>query len=481
MDFYLVTGRLCPSIRFPVSTNAQEISAAMRAIANLMFIVLGCLLQIGGTPVTAAEAETAAERGYRILTKKAFGKPVLTEADFDQLWNVWPEELRSKAEHASEQERREMAFERYGLVPNPDREDGLPLAVVRDEQGRWGTNCLQCHGGQVAGQIIPGLGNAEYAMQTLTEDFANLRRFKAGQKLRKSTASFFSQGNSNGTTNAQVFSIVLSAVRDNELNIASERKQMKFENHDLDAPPFWNVKKKKNLYIDGFVPKTPRVIMQFVMSNPPEELKSWESDFRDILAWIDSVEAPKYPWNIDQRLAEQGRMAFEDHCSQCHGTYGPDGEYPELMVEIEEVGTDPVRLTGMPPEHRRFYSESWFGEFGKLEVVENPEGYIAPPLDGIWASAPYLHNGSVPTLWHLFYPESRPKIWLRDSKGYDQERVGLQVTEFDQLPSRARQRADERRRYFDTTMKSKSAQGHLFPDELTADEKKSVLEYLKTL
>ena len=91
----------------------------------------------------------------------------------------------------------------------------------------------------------------------------------------------------------------------------------------------------------------------------------------------------------------------------------------------------------MPPEHRRFYRESWFGEYGKLDVVEEPDGYVAPPLDGIWASAPYFHNGSVPTLWHVLHPDERPAVWLRSEDGYDQQRVGLEVTDIRQAAGRS--------------------------------------------
>jgi hypothetical protein len=134
----------------------------------------------------------------------------------------------------------------------------------------------------------------------------------------------------------------------------------------------------------------------------------------------------------------------------------------------------------MPVEHRQFYRDSWFGEYGKLEVVDNPDGYIAPPLDGIWASAPYFHNGAVPTLWHVLHPSARPAVWMRTEDGYDQERAGLEVAEFVRRPQEVTA-PDERRRYFDTRMSGKSAAGHNFPDELTEDEKRAVLEYLKTL
>ena len=101
-------------------------------------------------------------------------------------------------------------------------------------------------------------------------------------------------------------------------------------------------------------------------------------------------------------------------------------------------------------------------------------------LDGIWASAPYFHNGSVPTLWHVLHPDQRPRVWKRTEDGYDQQRVGLEVEELDAVPRAVRQPA-HRRRYFDTTLPGKNPGGHMFPEQLTEDEKQAVLEYLKSL
>jgi hypothetical protein len=112
--------------------------------------------------------------------------------------------------------------------------------------------------------------------------------------------------------------------------------------------------------------------------------------------------------------------------------------------------------------------------------VLEPGGYVAPPLDGIWASGPYFHNGSVPTLWHVLHPEERPRVWKRTEDGYDHHRVGLEIEEFDAVPDAMRHPA-HRRRYFDTSLTGKNAAGHEFPSVLTEEEKRAVLEYLKTL
>jgi hypothetical protein len=464
-----------------------QLSKLARRLRRNVGLALGGLLACCATLLTASAADTTAEspaaRGLRRLRTEPYSPADFTVEQFDRLWQVWPAELKRAAESASPAERRRMAYSRYGFVADPGNPDGPPLGVVDDGKGGWAMNCLTCHQGKVAGRVIWGVGNSHFAFETLTQDVANERR-ASGKKVGHgdSMGSFIPLGLSNGTTNAQAFSIVLTALRDKDLNVLKIPNVPKFKNHDLDAPPYWNVKRKRNLYIDGFVPKTHRVIMQFALvpSNKADSFKQREDAFRDILAWIESLEAPRYPWAVDEKLSTSGRVAFERVCSECHGTYGPAGKYPEKRVPLGVVATDPMRLEGMPAEHRRFYRDSWFGEYGKLEVVDEPDGYVAPPLDGIWASAPYFHNGSVPTLWHVLNPDKRPAVWQRSEDGYDQRRVGLEVTEFDKRPAEVKE-PEDKRRYFETRLSGKSAAGHQFPDELTDDEKQAVLEYLKTL
>lgn len=443
------------------------------------------LAVLGSATVEAAAptvSETPAERGYRLLTSKAYLPPDFSQETFESLWTAWPEPLRSEAERATPEERRRMAYTRYGLVEAPGRDGDPALGYVPDDQGNWVLNCLACHGGKVAGKAIAGVGNSHFAFQTLLQDAVKLRR-ERGEPLNDAESGRigFPLSRSNGTTNAQTFSIALVGLRDDEMNFQPRRALPPLVHHDLDAPPLWNAKRKKRLYIDGFVEKSPRTIMQFVLAptNDAATLKSWEPEFADILAWIESLEAPKWPWSVDSSLAAAGKTIFNQHCADCHGSYGPGGSYPEKMVPIDVVGTDPLRLTGMSAEHRSFFSRGWMGEHGKRKAIENPEGYVAPPLDGIWASAPYFHNGSVPTLWHVLHSEQRPAVWLRTEDGYDQAKVGLEVTAVDKVDRKLD--ASERRRYFDTNIAGKSAAGHTFPDELNEDEKRAVLEYLKTL
>lgn len=452
----------------------------------LVCLALAALPAIGRPSQGAepARPQKAAERGYRHLTTKTYLPADFDQEVFDNLWKVWPADLREAAKSATPEERRRMAFSRYGLMERPaDDPAGTALGYVPNGKLGWVMNCLACHTGKVAGQVILGAPNSHFALETLTEE-VRLTKLQMLKPLTHMDLGSLKMplGSTRGTTNAVMFGVALGALRDKDLEVHRDFPVPQMVHHDMDAPPFWNVKRKTHLYSDGFVAKSHRPLLQFVMipGNSGATLRSWEQDYFDILAWIESLEAPKYPWPIDRTLAAEGKLAFDRVCASCHGTYGKGASYPNRIVPLSEVQTDPIRLRSLTVEYRSAMQEGWFGDYGTKPYVTDPEGYVAPPLDGIWASAPYLHNGSVPTLWHLLHPNERPTVWRRTENGYDQSQVGLEVTTFEDLPGTARG-SSERREYFDTRRPGKSAAGHLFPYRLTEDEKRSVLEYLKTL
>jgi len=448
------------------------------ASLTLAFLLTGAAsLHAGGVPTP--------ERGYTVLREHCFLKPDFDDDVFADLWTVWPEPERSQAEAATAAERRRLTFSYYGLMPDPEDQSGQQpaLGYAARNDGQWVMTCLACHAGKVAGRVVPGLPNSHFALQTLTEDVraVKLRLKKPLAHLELASLSLpLSQ--TNGTTNAVIFGVVLGTYRLPDMSVDLKRILPPLVHHDVDPPPFWNVRKKTSLYADGFAPKTHRPLMQFMLvpSNSRETVYGWEDDFRAILSWIESVPVPKYDGPIDATLAARGRSVFDANCARCHGTYGPAGRYEQQTIPLSEVRTDPVRFESLTREHRRWMQAGWMSRYGEDPVELDPVGYVAPPLDGVWASGPYFHNGSVPTLWHVLHPAERPKVWKRTEDGYDHVRVGLEIETFDAVPEDVRHPA-HRRRYFDTTLPGKSAAGHDFPDALTNDEKQAVLEYLKTL
>lgn len=434
---------------------------------------------------SSVQADDAADRGFRFLTEVPLIPPDFDDETFNEVWKEWPEDLRKVAEASSPTERRRMAFDRYGLTPRPNDTSGKPLQYTIGPKGGWSMNCFTCHGGTVYGDPMPGSPNNRIALQSLVEEtFQAKLRMKKPPSRMDVGAMVIPLGTTNGTTNAVVFGMGLMDARDTDLNVIVTLPKM-FTHHDMDAPPWWTFHKRPNMYIDGFAEKGHRGLMQFTLvpENGPSYYRKHEAAFADVLAYIESLRPPVYPKQIDPVLKRQGQQLFEQHCASCHGTYAADGSYPNVRIALDDVGTDPVRLSALTVAGRTKYANSWFAHAGEAQhqtTEVDPDGYVAPPLDGIWASAPYLHNGSVPTLWHMLNPKSRPTVWRRTSFEMDESRVGLAVEELEEPPVTVSDPV-VRRSYFDTRRFGKSKAGHDYPDVLTTSEKRAVLEYLKSL
>lgn len=256
----------------------------------------------------------------------------------------------------------------------------------------------------------------------------------------------------------------------NGLNIAS------------DVPALWNVKKKQALYYTGMGRGDySKVLMQASTQGIVDstEARIIQQNFKDVVAWLYSLEAPKYPGKIDQNLAREGEGLFMANCEKCHGTYGNLPYYPNKIVPLDEVKTDPLyaRYFFEQSNLAKWYNESWFAQTSPKSEMKPSAGYMAPPLDGVWATAPYLHNASVPSLQDLLNSSQRPTYWsvTKSSSGLDYEindKIGLVYV----VESKGKNK-----KVYDTTLPGYGNQGHYFGDELSEDERSAILEYLKTL
>ncbi len=425
--------------------------------------------------------------GLRHLRETCYLPESFDQETFDSLWMVWPTELRNAASKMTREKRHLATMERYGLVADPESDEVKPYGYIVDPQGGWHMTCLTCHQGAVEGKLIPGVANQQFDLQSLTEDVATVKLFQGKLKRMGDIGALaFPMGSSSGTTNAVMFGVAFVAQRDADLRNISPRP-VHYVHHDMDAPAWWHYGKKSGIYIDGFSPKYHRVLMQFslVPTNSREQIYEWEPDFVEIEEYLESLTTPKYPGEIDPQLAQRGAAVFNEHCATCHGTYqtaysDDKDSYPNRMVPIEEIGTDRVRYDSIGPEHREWIRDSWLSEYGKQRVTLDPPGYVAPPLDGIWASAPYFHNGSIPTLKDVLNPEHRPVVWNRTNNAYDHEKIGLMSETLEAVPRDVTDKV-ARRRYFDTRLPGKSNTGHDYPNSLNDEEKRAVLEYLKSL
>ncbi len=439
-----------------------------------MFRAVWLGLALSATTLSAQEPSAA--RGYEALTTRAFNPAPWSLAAWDNLWKTWEPRPKQKPADYDRAVR-----EYYGLHPAPFANGSLPMGL-REGFSLFSkgiaSDCMLCHGGSVAGKSYIGLGNATLDIHTLFEDLNGHSGLSRKQP--------FTFSNVRGTSEAGGFAVFLHSYREPDLKLRSKRQI--FELNDTlceDVPAWWLLKKKKTMYHSGTSDaRSVRSIMQFMLA-PSNSLKTFEREektFADIQAYLLSLEAPKYPFAIDPALAKKGHALFTQHCSKCHGTYGADWTYPNRIVPLETIGTDPTRVHGFDPKLGEFYNRSWFA--GEGYKVTEPVGYQAPPLDGIWATAPYFHNGSVPTLEGVLNSKSRPKIFTRsyrtDEADYDQVRVGWKIEALPAGPA-ADLPGPLRRRIYDTTQPGRGNQGHTFGDALNTDERRALIEYLKTL
>jgi hypothetical protein len=246
------------------------------------------------------------------------------------------------------------------------------------------------------------------------------------------------------------------------------------------------------------------------------------------------VWSPKWPEDtlgkIDRDAAGKGEKLYDELCLHCHQApmFSDEGRKPEhwtnttdsegsqffkvTMIPLAEIGTDPKeaqnfynRTADSGPLGKGIISardglkyitqrlidqaytelklspqqqEEWNG-YRKNELLA-PLAYKARPHNGIWATPPYLHNGSVPNLFALLSPVSeRPKVFYLGNKQYDPVKLGLNTNRL--------KGASE----FRTDLPGNSNAGHEFNDgpkgngvigrKLSEEERMQIIEYLKTL
>lgn len=198
-----------------------------------------------------------------------------------------------------------------------------------------------------------------------------------------------------------------------------------------------------------------------------------------IKRWIAHNPPPRYPLPIDGARAAQGKRIFETAgCAECHA---PGGKRVRTVIPVDEPGlqTDRHRIDMWTPEAKEAYQKYADGTSWPFRHFQKTNGYVALPLDGLWLRAPYLHNGSVPTLYHLLHPDQRIARFYRGYDVIDPAQVGF-VFEPPQDKARAASFLARTTEY-DTSLPGNGNQGHTYGADLAADDKAALIEYLKTL
>lgn len=356
-------------------------------------------------------------------------------------------------------------------------------------------NCLQCHAQVFDKQLYVGLGNtyidfsidkpipkyAEFLFNALTsidkKKYEASRGFvEAGKALEGNLTTMVQ-----GVNAADHLAGVLAAHRNPVTFKWSDTPLIKIDQRVVptDVPAWWLLKKKNAMFYNGFGRGDfSRFLMASNLLTVRDTMEAREvySHFADVLAYIYSIKPPKYPKAINEDLAKQGKALFNSNCSKCHGTYGEDESYPNMLIPASIIRTDSALSIAnySSPEVIDWFNKSWFTSGSNPAMLVPFNGYIAPPLDGIWITAPYLHNGSVPTLEAVLNSKMRPTYWSRnfDKPEYNYNNPGWIYNTHADAKSK---------NVYNTTLPGYGNYGHYFGDKLNEEQRKAVIEYLKTL
>ena len=235
----------------------------------------------------------------------------------------------------------------------------------------------------------------------------------------------------------------------------------------------WNVANRHWVHWDGNT-RSPlgRNLLASLGLGAPLHGKHGELDFAVVKRQTDLselIQPPHYPYRIDQAAAERGSAQYNAKCVSCHG----GAESDKRLYSVTQVGTDPLRAKLFTKDQAGRFNkflaelESVGYEAPKEEGLRSTGKYWAPSMDGVWARSPYLHNGSVRTMQELLTaPAQRAKTFQRGSQEYDETQMGYQ---------------DSGSYQFDTSSRGNSNSGHNYGTNLSTEQKRDLIEYLKTL
>lgn len=243
------------------------------------------------------------------------------------------------------------------------------------------------------------------------------------------------------------------------------------EDHTIgnsDIPSIWNQKPRVGLSLhwDGLSKVFFEVAVSSAIGDGASRKAVDLEGLRRVEKFLMELPPPKYPYAVDQKLASRGGDVYAQQCASCHAIGQAN---TGKVIPVKEVGTDPHRVDAWTQNEVYAWKKFAEGYDFNFNTFSKTDGYVAAPLDGIWLRAPYLHNGSVPSLKDLLeVPGNRSKVFYRGHDVYDPEKVGFVSDE----PAGFR---------YDTSVPGNGNGGHLYGTTLSPEDKKALVEYLKTL
>ncbi len=265
-----------------------------------------------------------------------------------------------------------------------------------------------------------------------------------------------------------------------QFNWQLERLPLSELNGASDFPSLWNQKPRDGMWLhwDGNNDSVDERNLSASLGAGVTPVTVDHPRLKRIRDWIWTLSPPAYPFPVDAALADRGHALYVANCQDCHA----DSQFKNGVVTgsrvgtvtpIAEIGTDAYRLNSYTPEFAANQYTLYPASRYRFVHFRKTGGYANHPLDGLWARAPYLHNGSVPTLRDLLEPPAaRPKVFYRGYDVYDPVRVGF-VSNVDHEYGVWFTR-------YDTALPGNGNGGHVYGTTLSAADKDAIVEYLKT-
>ena len=436
-------------------------------------------------PVVQPSDMAAATRGYAQFTEQVLSQGYVPPQALTALGIVPTTGLPVVLPGQAPTEAYWAAFRaRYGFYTAPFDNGGYPMGIRIAGNGLAMFDCLTCHASVVAGQTLIGVGNSQLDLQGLFDDIAALRTLASSYGYTVPPLPFTIQGRTGaaGANDAFGLGMYLATQYDpaapSTLHTTAGFQQ---------PPTWWTLRFRNKMYLDGSGQAGGyRTMMATLLASgePLTDLQAQDSTFSDIYQYLLSLEPPCWTLStIDPAARSRGLTVFDATCASCHGVHsGPSAQFPDQVVSAASVGTDPVRAESFAPADAAWIDSTWFGGNGQAPyAMTSTGGYLAPPLAGAWATAPYFHNGSVPDLAGVLDSSQRPTRWQRTGSGtsdYDPTTVGWRYTTSDVSVGNA---TVAERVIYDTTLPGLSNGGHTYGDGLTDAQRSDVLEYLRSL
>lgn len=389
-------------------------------------------------------------------------------------------------------------WRQFGFIYEGDRELPIGISVRRTAVDRVGFNCATCHTSTYtlngAQALVLGAPANQLNIQAYLQFIA-----EAGNDPRLTPDAVFNSAEAAGRPINWLSKLVIRYVifprlpqqmadlkqsfgwmarrpahgpgRTDAGNFWRERWGLHPENDDLvgavDFPSVWHQRIRLNgwFHWDGDNSSLTERNYSAALAGGATDwlLDRWSID--KMSDWLLDLPPPKFPTALDAQKVELGAKIYQrEGCGGCHdATAGRFGQVTDLSV----VQTDPQRVTLFSPQMVQYFQQVGAGYSWHFTHYRSTHGYANMALDGIWMRAPYLHNGSVPSLDTLLSPaKDRPRTFIRGCDRFDPMTVGFACSQGFE---------------YDTGLAGNSNERHEFGTMLPPAEKSELIEYLRSL